>query len=157
MTELTAQGIFDDSVRRLAGMKCMAAKWLSPNSSPRCMYRSPTGPCLVGVYLSDEEVAPDGGVTYLECNTEVQVPTLDDIPNSGILHLMDYYLVPDRLCQHVKLLSALQDTHDNMQLWADAGHGPPIPDEMGSELEAVATEFSVSNGVIREVWPHLYP
>ena len=120
---MNPQEIYDTVAKHLfaQGMRSRGKK---PNdAASSCMYRGPNGTkCAVGILISDK----------------LYEPTME---GSSITGLFANYNLPDWMNQNLRLLIALQDTHDYSWYWYGS-------DRMKERLAHVAGEFSLSAAVL---------
>jgi hypothetical protein len=151
MSDLSKQALFDRAVRRLAVMPQMAAKWEADEEGgpehPRCQYRSPNGPCLVGAEITDAEYAPPQGFPGTAAKT------MDDLSSTSVREIFCRDLLPKRLEPHIDLFERLQELHDNRGVWQDRGRGPIVVSEVRRKMLWIADVHGISNGVVHELWP----
>lgn len=127
---ITAQEIFDRTVRHLhdQGQKC--------GNGTTCLYRGENNlRCAVGYWIPDDRYT-----AKIEGNT---VP-----------HLIENYVLPADIAEHDDLLGDLQRSHDGAEIddsraWANVN----FTDGIACKLKRVARNRSLSDALVRELWP----
>ena len=144
MSELTAQEVFDTTVRHLRTMKRQS------RIGDKCAYRGYDGSkCALGCHLTDEEVLIPAEHRIRHAYGH-EIETLDQLPDSSAEALVELRIMPERLIPHEDLLVSLQSIHDGSWNWQTEG-GIDVS-RVRERLSHVAYEYDLNIKIVSELY-----